>query len=148
MRWLFLSRRAYQRWFYAAALYNLLWGAWVSLFPGSLFSVLRLDAPSHLPLWQSVGMMVQVYAFGYYLIARQPERYAALVWVGLAGKTFGPLGFLYASSTGQLAWAFGWTLIFNDLMWWPVFWTFALKYARRPFDSCGEAMEQGHDRQS
>ncbi len=85
-----------------------------------------------MPLVQVIGMMVGVYAYGYYLLAREPERYSGLIWIALAGKTFGPLGFAYSVSTGALPWSFGWICVFNDLIWWPVFWRFAIKHARRP----------------
>jgi hypothetical protein len=75
-------------------------------------------------------MMVGVYAYGYYLLAREPKRYCGLIWIALAGKTFGPLGFVYSASSGALPWSFGWICVFNDVIWWPVFWPFALKHAR------------------
>lgn len=74
--------------------------------------------------------MVGVYAYGYYLLAREPQRYYGLIWIALAGKTLGPLGFVYSAATSALPWSFGWVCVFNDLIWWPVFWRFALKYRR------------------
>jgi peroxiredoxin len=38
--------------------------------------------------------------------------------VGLLGKTFGPLGFLWTAWQGQLPWTFAWMLVLNDLIWW------------------------------
>jgi len=122
----------YRRWFMAAAVYNLLWGTLVVLFPGAFFRLIGMPEPTYPGIWQSVGMMVQVYAIGYWLIAKDPARYAALVWVGLLGKTFGPLGFLFTAAQGGLPWAFGITLLTNDLIWWPVFWSFALRHAVEP----------------
>lgn len=86
-------------------------------------------------LVQVIGMMVGVYAYAYYLLARDPIRYQGVVWVGLAGKMFGPLGFLVSAIRGDLPWHFGLVVLTNDLIWWPSFWAFALKYARRPLDS-------------
>lgn len=123
----------YRAWFYAAAAYNGLWGAAVILWPGPLSRLVGLDVPDAIPLVQVVGMLVGVYAYGYYLLAREPARYCGLIWIALAGKTFGPAGFVYATASGALPWSFGWTILFNDLIWWPAFWIFALKYARRPF---------------
>jgi hypothetical protein len=91
-----------------------------------------MNATGALPLVQVMGMMVGVYAYGYYLLAREPKRYCGLIWIALAGKTLGPLGFVYSASTGALPWSFGWICVFNDLVWWPVFWRFALKHAREP----------------
>jgi hypothetical protein len=122
----------YRRWFVAAAIYNAVWGAAVALFPGPLSRLVGLDVPSALPLVQVVGMMVGVYAYGYYLLARDPQRYCGLIWIALAGKTLGPVGFVWAAATGALPWSFGWTCVFNDLIWWPAFWAFALTHARKP----------------
>ena len=124
--------RVYRRWFYAAAIYNAVWGIAVVMFPGTLLHLAGMSAPDALPLVQVVGMMVGVYAYGYYLLARQPKRYSGLVWIGLAGKTFGPVGFLYSAMTGTLPWTFGWVCLFNDVIWWPVFWRFALTHATEP----------------
>jgi hypothetical protein len=122
--------RHYRRWFYAAAIYNAAWGIAVVLFPSTLLRIAGMNAISALPLVQVMGMMVGVYAYGYYLLAREPKRYCGLIWIALAGKTFGPLGFVYSASTGALPWSFGWICVFNDVIWWPVFWRFALEHAR------------------
>jgi len=125
--------KRFQIWFYAAAIYNAVWGAAVLLFPHELSSLVGLHlAAETLPLVQVIGMMVGVYAIGYYLLARDPVRYCGFIWVGLAGKTFGPIGFLFSAAAGVLPWRFGWVCVFNDLIWWPAFWIFALRYARRP----------------
>jgi hypothetical protein len=122
----------YRRWFYAAAMYNAVWGIAVVLFPGPVLRLAGLDSSDATPLVQVMGMMVGVYAYGYYLLAREPRRYCGLIWLGLAGKTLGPLGFIYSAATGALPWTFGWICVFNDFIWWPVFWRFALTYARKP----------------
>jgi hypothetical protein len=122
--------RHYRRWFYAAAIYNAAWGTAVVLFPGVLLRLADVDATGARPLAQVIGMMVGVFAYGYYLLAREPERYAGLIWIALAGKTFGPIGFVYSAAIGTLPWTFGWICVFNDVIWWPVFWLFALKHAR------------------
>ena len=41
------------------------------------------------------------------------------------------VGFIYSASTGALPWSFGWICVFNDVVWWPVFWRFALAHARQ-----------------
>ena len=120
----------YRRWFYAAAIYNLVWGAAVVLFPATLLDIAGMNVLGALPLVQVMGMMVGVYAYGYYLLAREPQRYAGFIWIALAGKTLGPLGFIYSAAAGALPWSFGWICVFNDVIWWPVFWRFALKHAR------------------
>jgi hypothetical protein len=120
----------YRRWFYAAAAYNLLWGGAVVGFPHALLRMAGIGDPGAVPLAQVIGMMVGVYAYGYYLLAHDPVRYAQLIWIGLAGKTLGPIGYVFAAATGSLPWTFGWVIVFNDLIWWPVFWRFAWRYGR------------------
>ena len=123
--------RAYRPWFYAAAAYNVLWGAAVVLFPQPFLEIAAVADARAAPLAQVIGMMVGVYAFGYYLLARAPQRYSGLIWIALAGKTFGPVGFLYSLASGALPWSFAWVCVFNDVIWWPAFWSFALKHGRQ-----------------
>lgn len=122
--------RVYRGWFYAAAIYNIAWAAAVVSFPDRVLSLTRADRTA-IPLVQVMGMMVGVYAYGYYLLARDPRRYAGFIWIALAGKTLGPIGFLYSAATGALPWSFGWICLFNDVVWWPVFWRFALTHGRK-----------------
>lgn len=123
---------AYRAWFYAAMIYNAAWGLAVIAFPHALLRIAGVSEPGAVPLAQVIGMMVGVYAYGYYLLARDPRRYCRLIWIALAGKTLGPVGFLYSAATGALPWSFGWICVFNDVIWWPVFWRFALTYGREP----------------
>lgn len=128
-----LSR--FRAWFRAAAVYNVAWGTAAILAPGFFFEGIGLPPPNYPALFQCIGMFVLVFAFGYWLLSVDPLRYAPFVWIALAGKTFGPVGFLYAAVTGELPWSFGWTILTNDLVWWPAFWAFAWGYARPPFVS-------------
>ncbi len=121
----------YRGWFYAAAAYNAVWGGLVILFPRLLFDLIHAPAPNYLPLWQVVGMFVLVYAPGYFWAARFPERYPALIVIGLLGKIAGPLGFAFAALSGQLPPAFGLTLLTNDLLWWPAFGLYLREAARQ-----------------
>ena len=108
-------------WLFAAAVYNLLWGAFIVLMPNALFAWSDMEAPRYLSIWQCVGMIVGVYGVGYAIAARDPIRHWPIVLVGLLGKVFGPIGFLQAAMTEQLPWRFGWTILSNDLLWWPAF---------------------------
>ena len=121
--------RPYRRWFYAAAIYNVVWGLAVVLYPATLLRLTGVNATGAVPLVQVIGMMVGVYAYGYYLLAREPRRYSGFIWIALAGKTLGPVGFVYSAATGALPWSFGWVCALNDLVWWPAFWRFALAHA-------------------
>jgi len=118
--------QAYRKWFYAAALYNFVWGSVVGLFPNLPFTLLHMTLPNYPALMQCIGMIVGVYAIGYFLIGWDPERFGPFVWVGLAGKVLGPLGFVWAASKGDLPWVFGWINVTNDLIWLPAFIPFSI----------------------
>lgn len=117
----------YRHWFLAAAVYNLLWGCWVILFPAESLQLLGISSVTLLPIWQVVGMCVLVYAPGYWWLSRNPLRFRHYALIGLFGKLLGPVGFLWAVFQTDLPWSFGWTIIFNDLIWLPVFILFLIK---------------------
>ena len=111
----------YRPWFYAAALYNLVWGSVMVLWPEWYFRLLSMPPPNYLPFWQVVGMFVLVYAPGYWWAARRPSRHYHLILIGFIGKALGPIGFVWAYLNGQLPLAFGVTNLTNDLIWLPAF---------------------------
>ena len=108
----------YKKWFYAAAIYNFVWGTINILFPALLWDVLSIEQPLYLPLWQVVGMFVLVYAPAYWWAGNHPDKHAHIIIIALIGKIFGPIGFFYSAFTGQFPLAFGLTIITNDLIWW------------------------------
>ena len=83
----------YRPWFYAAALYNFVWGSLNVIFPELFFLLVGMPPPNYPPLWQVVGMFVLVYAPAYWWAARFPARHPHLIAIGLLGKLLGPLGF-------------------------------------------------------
>jgi hypothetical protein len=101
-----------------AAVYNLAWGAVVVLLPSWSFELSGMPAPrDHLFLWQCVGMIVGVYGIGYAIASTDPFRHWPIVLVGLLGKIFGPLGFIWAVLNGEIAIGFLRHIISNDLIW-------------------------------
>jgi len=120
----------YKPWFYAAAVYNFAWGALNILFPRFFFDLIQMPPPNYLALWQVVGMLVLVYALGYYWAGRDPVKFRHYILLGLLGKILGPLGFIWSAGTGQLPLAFGLTLLTNDLIWWPAFGLFLREAAK------------------
>lgn len=110
-----------RNWLLAAAAYNLIWGAFIVLAPTALFAFADMEPPRYMGIWQCVGMIVGVYGVGYAIAARDPYRHWPIVLVGLLGKVLGPIGFVDAVLSGQLPWRFGWTILTNDLLWWPAF---------------------------
>ena len=63
-------------------------------------------------------MVIGVYGIGYLIAARSPFQHWAIVFVGLLGKVFGPLGFLNGVASGSLPLSMGWMILTNDLIWW------------------------------
>jgi small multidrug resistance pump len=122
----------YRPWFYAAALYNLLWGAAIILFPRRSIRLLGLPETMPVPLWQVIGMLVMVYAPGYFWAARHPERHRQLVLIGMVGKACGPIGFAWSATRGDLPRSFGLTILTNDLLWWPAFIGYLRLAAKQP----------------
>jgi hypothetical protein len=106
-------------WLRAAAAYNAGWGFVTVLAPGLVAAI--AGARGNLVAWQCIGMLVLVYAPAYWWAARFPERHAHLVAIGLAGKTLGILGFLWAFTIGALPLRFGLVTLTNDLLWLPAF---------------------------
>lgn len=103
----------------AAAVYNIVWGAFAILSPLTLFGLCGFDPlPNYPELWQCIGMIVGVYGVGYGIAARDPFRHWPIVLVGLLGKIFGPIGFVGAVTSGRFPLAMGWTILTNDLIWW------------------------------
>lgn len=121
------SLRFYRGVFAAAAVYNLLWGTLVVLFPLQPFRWAGMAEPNYPELWQCIGMMVAVYAVGYAYLAADPVRYAPLALVGLLGKVFGPVGWLWAWHHGRVPAASGLTILANDVIWWPLFVPFVVR---------------------
>jgi hypothetical protein len=131
------QRRFYSRWFLAAAIYNLAWGLAVILFPRVPFRLagIELPQPDHLAIqfWQCIGMFVLVFAIGYAALWRDPERYAPFALIALLGKVFGPIGFAWGWWQGIMPGQVGWTILTNDLLWWPAFGAFVWKTMLAPW---------------
>ncbi len=102
----------------AAAAYNVIWGAWVVFFPEMAFRWAGMEPPRYPELWQAIGMVVGVYGLGYAIAAFNPLVHWPIVLVGLLGKIFGPVGFLYGVHAGHFPWIAWVTIITNDLIWW------------------------------
>lgn len=111
----------YRPWFYAAAIYNFVWGCVSILFPELFFKLIGMPLPNYAALWQVIGMFVLVYAPAYWWAARKPGQHRHLILIGLLGKVLGPVGFVWSVGAGQLPLVFGWTILTNDLIWWPAF---------------------------
>ena len=106
----------------AAGVYNLIWGGIAILFPLAMFRWTSFEElPRYPELWQCLGMVIGVYGIGYWIAARAPLTHWPIVFVGLLGKVFGPIGFISAALSGDLPWSMGWIILLNDLIWWVPF---------------------------
>ena len=101
-----------------AAIYNILWGAWVVIFPEHFFILTGMEMLNHLMIWQGMGMVIGVYGLGYWWASADPIRHWPIVAVGFLGKIFGPIGFVWNYMQSIAPAEFGYTLITNDLIWW------------------------------
>jgi hypothetical protein len=121
--------RRFAPWFYAAAVYNLVWGATVAAYPALLADATGLPEENR-ALLQGVGLFVLVYAPAYWWVARRPARHPHLVAVGLLGKGLGATGFAAVALSGALPLRFGATILLNDVIWLPAFWLYLKTWAR------------------
>ncbi len=101
-----------------AAFYNLIWGAWVVLFPNHFFELVGMELPTHPMIWQGMGMVIGVYGLGYWWAAQAPITHWPIVAVGFLGKIFGPIGFFVNYASGAVPFEFIYTLFTNDFIWW------------------------------
>jgi hypothetical protein len=101
-----------------AAVYNVIWGLWVGLFPHQFFDLVGMQSPVHTTIWQGMGMVIGVFGLGYWWASYSPLRHWPIVAVGLLGKIFGPLGFFINYALGEIEFGFFYTLITNDFIWW------------------------------
>lgn len=119
-----------------AAVYNILWGAWVVLFPQHFFELVGMEALNHPMVWQGMGMVIGVYGLGYWWASFDPIKHWPIVAVGFLGKIFGPLGFIFNYLNGDAPSAFGYMLITNDLIWWiPFFVILKTAYQTHKFSA-------------
>ncbi len=107
-----------RHWLVAAGIYNLVWGGLIITWPHLLFDLVGAARVNYPEIWQCVGMIVGVYGIGYLIAAGDSRTHWPIVLVGLLGKIFGPLGFLYALWQGTFPPLFGLTILTNDLLWW------------------------------
>ncbi len=101
-----------------AGIYNIIWGAWVVLFPEQFFELVGMEPLNHLMVWQGMGMVIGVYGLGYYWASYNPLVHWPIVAVGALGKLFGPIGFVFNYAQGIVPGSFIYTIIPNDLIWW------------------------------
>lgn len=110
-------------WLVVAGVYNLVWGAAVVVLPDLPFAMVGMEPlqGTARAIWQCLGMVIGVYGIGYLAASTAPTTHWPIVLVGFLGKVFGPIGFVWTASRGDIPWTFGWTILTNDLIWWVPF---------------------------
>lgn len=78
-----------------AAVYNVLWGTWIVLFPAHFYLLADIPLPNYPGIWQGVGMIVGVFGVGYWIAGEDYRRFYPILLVGFLGKLFGPIGIVY-----------------------------------------------------
>lgn len=73
---------------------------------------------NHPIVCQGMGMVIGVYGIGYWIASCNPIRCWPIVLIGLLGKLFGPIGFFVDYSQQNVPFAFFYTLVTNDFIWW------------------------------
>ncbi len=111
-------RRAHQRTFRAAGVYNICWGIFSMACPQWLFAVAGMAPANYPQIFATLGMVIGLYGVLYLDVARNPEHGWLIAAVGFTGKILGPVGLTYLLVTGQ--WPLRTIVICatNDVVWW------------------------------
>lgn len=114
-------RRFHQFVFAIAGAYNLAWGAYAAIDPQWLFRFAHMPLLNYPEIFACLGMVVGIYGFLYWQVARDPEHGALIAAIGLLGKVLGPIGLAQLIASG--AWPLR-TIVLcltNDFIWWVPF---------------------------
>jgi hypothetical protein len=111
-------RRLHQIVFAIAGAYNLAWGAYSALDPQWLFRYANMPLSNHPEIFACLGMVVGIYGFLYWQVAREPERGALIAAVGLLGKILGPIGLARLILSGAWPMKSIVLCVTNDFIWW------------------------------
>jgi len=111
-------RRLHQIVFAVAGAYNLAWGAYAAIDPQWLFRYAGMPLSNYPEIFTCLGMVVGIYGFLYWDVARKPEQGFTIAAVGLLGKVLGPIGL--AQLIGSGAWPVKSVVlcVTNDFIWW------------------------------
>jgi hypothetical protein len=117
--------------FRLAAVYNVCWGVAIIFFPNLFFRIFGLPPINYPFIMSGLGMAIGVYGYGYWVVARDLERYPQLVFIGFLGKTLGPIGWAWTVWNTALPLRTMWTNVCNDFVWLPFFVAYFVWYQRR-----------------
>jgi hypothetical protein len=122
--------KLYRLCFGLAAIYNVAFGLWATLWPRSFFDWCRMAPPNYPALWSCLGMVIGLYGVLYGYAVVRLERAFPIIAVGLAGKILGPIGWLLAINSGEWPLRTFPLIVCNDLVWWLPFALFLWEQTR------------------
>ena len=111
-------RRCHQITFAIAGAYNLAWGAYSAYDPQWLFRYAGMPLMNHPEIFACLAMVVGIYGFLYWQVARDPEHGAPIAAVGLLGQILGPVGLAQLIASGAWPMKSIVLCITNDFIWW------------------------------
>lgn len=92
---------------------------------------------------QLVGILVALFGWGYYLVARDPIRNRNLLLIGFWSKALGSVLGTYYILIGRLPWTFFFVYLFADIVYLPPFWAILRRIdrveARREAENAGDS---------
>lgn len=116
-------RRLHQSTFALAGAYNLAWGAYSALDPQWLFRYAGMAPMNHPEIFACLAMVIGIYGFLYWQVARDPEHGAPIAAIGLLGKILGPIGLAQLIASGAWPMKSIVLCVTNDFIWWiPFSW--------------------------
>ena len=107
----------------------------IVFFPNLFFKIFGLPPINYPFIMSGLGMAIGVYGYGYWVVARDLERYPQLVVIGFLGKTLGPIGWAWTVWTTNLPLRTMWTNVCNDFVWLPFFICYFIWFRRRSRES-------------
>jgi len=113
-----------------SAVYNVIVGGSIVLFPNLLFNLSAYPVPNYQILWQCLGMTVAVVGYGLYLASKDLVQNKNILILGVLGKILGPVilgGF--GVVTSQLPLIFLPVIIFDFI--WSIIYLFALRSLKK-----------------
>jgi hypothetical protein len=111
-------RRFHQVVFAIAGAYNLAWGAYSAFDPQWLFRFAGMALANYPEIFACLAMVVGIYGFLYWQVARDPEHGFAIAAIGLLGKVLGPIGLVRLIASGAWPPATAILCLTNDIIWW------------------------------
>jgi len=114
-------RKLHRTVFFAAGIYNILWGIYSALDPQWLFRFAGLPLLNHPSIFSCLAMVVGLYGILYLDVARRPEQGWLIAAVGLIGKVLGPIGLATLILKGVWPLSTIVLCLTNDFIWWVPF---------------------------